>query len=808
MTATLHPRGTLRARFEPVSSDLFRKLGVGARSCDLGHDGLYLAEELVAADAGWLGSGEHPEALAILVLALMIAQRQGSTRLPLDPKGPLRTFVTDISRLSGAELDVPRVLRTITNLTKSPRFNSVIGMRGARLPLVVDDDALYTERARWLEDRVAARLAERIASPARTGIERLAAAVSNQSTRPLSDEQRRAVEIALSNSIAVVTGGPGTGKTLVAAAIVRGFAAMGIEHVVLAAQTGKAANRLTEVIAEQRVEAEPAQTLHRLLNYRAGSRTFGHHAQSPLPVGAVIVDEASMIDLELVDALLDALPASAPLVLIGDAHQLPAIDAGQVLADLTRDKIASPVVAVLAKSYRQDTSDPDGLAVYEAARAIHDGEPAKIFEGRRPKDSGKQSTAGKPRPDGLAQPTLPGIADVPAALASPDGISRLAGGLDVSHPASVGLDGDPATIAAGLEVSPGADGSPHPAAALDDAPHPGPVGSRQPSTGVVDAQDPGLVGIPHPATGVDDVPRPAELAGPDDVPHAAFGPDDVPHAALGNDVPHAGVDSATRASRGGRRGALAVPRAASKLLFRGVEWVDTATAPRPIDVTLAVADALWLHLEGPKALRVAERVFKFTDGAIAPEDRADLEALWKLLSRGRILTVTRTLPTGSIAVNQHLHQLGLDRLSVTGRPDFVPGEPVMVTANDHQRGLFNGDQGIIVRADEGLGRHHYRAVFRQGGELRPFAIEALRDRLELAWALTIHKSQGSELDTIALLLPHDDIPLVTRELLYTGITRAKRSVVIAGAKQILVNGAKRQAQRHSGLGERLRATLR
>lgn len=257
-----------------------------------------------------------------------------------------------------------------------------------------------------------------------------------------------------------------------------------------------------------------------------------------------------------------------------------------------------------------------------------------------------------------------------------------------------------------------------------------------------------------------------------------------------------------------RSRALAVPRLAHKLVFRGVEWVDTSTSPRPHDVTLAVADALWLHLDGPKALRSAERVFRFVDGKVIEGDRAELEALWALLARGRVLTVTRTLPTGSVAINQHLHQQGLDRLSVTGRPEFIPGEPVMVTANDYQRGLFNGDQGIVVRADEGLGRHHYRAVFRQGGELRPFAIEALRDRLELAWALTIHKSQGSELDAVALLLPHDDIPLVTRELLYTGITRARKCVVLAGAKPILINGGKRVAQRHSGLGERLRATLR
>ncbi len=642
MTATLHPRGTLRARFEPVANDVFRRLGIGARSCDLGDEGLYLAEELVAADAGWLGSGssDQAEALAILVLALMIVQRQGSTRLRLDvprravtggSRHPLRALVADIARLAGIELDIPRILRTITNLTSSPRFNSVIGMHAARLPLVVDRGCLYTERARWLEDRVAARLAERIAVAPRTDVETTAAEVSAfDPARPLSAEQQHAVAIALANRLAVITGGPGTGKTLVAAAIVRGLSQLGIAPITLAAQTGKAANRLNEVLAEQQVAAT-AQTLHRLLGYRGGR--FTHDRNSPLPVGAVIVDEASMIDLELVDALLDALPLDAPLILIGDAHQLPAIDAGQVLADLTTEHHGDrDILAVLATSYRQNTADPAGRAVFEAARAIHEGEPGRLTGRLRPRD--------------------------------PD-----------------------------------------------------------------------------------------------------------------------------------------------KLMFRGVEWVDTAAAPRPHDVTLATAEAMWLHLEGPRALRAGERVFRFVDGVIDPAQRAELEALWSLLGRGRILTVTRSLATGSIAINRHLHQLALDRMSVSGQPEFVPGEPVMVTANDYHRGLFNGDQGIVVRVDEGLGKHHYRAVFRSGGELRPFAIEALRDRLELAWALTIHKSQGSELDAVAILLPHDDLPLVTRELLYTGITRARSCVTIAGSRPVLASGARRVAQRDSGLGARLQDYL-
>ncbi|HET9990506.1 MAG TPA: ATP-dependent RecD-like DNA helicase, partial [Kofleriaceae bacterium] len=172
-----------------------------------------------------------------------------------------------------------------------------------------------------------------------------------------------------------------------------------------------------------------------------------------------------------------------------------------------------------------------------------------------------------------------------------------------------------------------------------------------------------------------------------------------------------------------------------------------------------------------------------------------------------ILTATRGLPTGARALNAHLHELALDNMTVAGKPEFVPGEPVMITANDYQRGLYNGDQGIIVRADEGTGHHRYRAVFRVGTRLVPFAIEALRDRLELAWALTIHKSQGSELEAVAIVLPEEDLPLVTRELLYTGITRARTSVVLCGSRAAITKGAARIALRHSGLAARMRAAL-
>ncbi|MEO6775782.1 MAG: AAA family ATPase, partial [Kofleriaceae bacterium] len=592
-----------------------------------------------------------------------------------------------------------QILKRIGSLTSAPSFNSVIGTGEARLPLIVDDKCLYTERARYLEGRVALRLAERLAPavtmaavprstgaavapsnviplradhariredvatsatsnviPFRSDDARFLAAATaltppNATSTPptpptphaplvidaalepkLTPEQRRAVELALSGKLTIVTGGPGTGKTMVAAAIVRGFHRMGITEVALAAPTGKAANRLTEVIARELVTgaaAPPppiAQTLHRLLGYRGHG--FAHHARSPLPIGALIVDEASMIDLALVDALLDALPATAPLVLIGDAHQLPAVDAGRILADLADpDGAANARVAWLTHSHRMDAADPRGRQVLDAAEAIHRGDGAAVL---------------------AAKPRTPGT-----------------------------------------------------------------------------------------------------------------------------------------------------------LAFSGVEWVDAAKGTA---VGRAVTATVWHHFGGPKAQAIAnDTVFRFVDGEIVPDQAIALGELWDRIGRARILTATRGLPTGARALNAHLHELALETMTVAGKPEFVPGEPVMITANDYQRGLYNGDQGIIVRADEGTGHHRFRAVFRVGTRLVPFAIEALRDRLELAWALTIHKSQGSELEAVAIVLPEDDLPLVTRELLYTGITRARTSVVLCGSRAAITKGAARVALRHSGLAARMRA---
>ncbi|PIE67812.1 MAG: recombinase RecD [Deltaproteobacteria bacterium] len=158
----------------------------------------------------------------------------------------------------------------------------------------------------------------------------------------LSDEQAQAVQGAVGRQIAVLTGGPGVGKTTTTLVLVRLLEAMHLK-VILAAPTGRAAQRMTDVIGRE------ARTLHRLLEWQLGR--FKRDADNPLEADAVIVDECSMLDIGLTASLLKAVPQHARVLLIGDADQLPSVGAGNVLKDI----IASGRVASfrLTRIFRQ-----------------------------------------------------------------------------------------------------------------------------------------------------------------------------------------------------------------------------------------------------------------------------------------------------------------------------------------------------------------------------------------------------------------------------------------------------------------------
>jgi exodeoxyribonuclease V alpha subunit len=177
----------------------------------------------------------------------------------------------------------------------------------------------------------------------------------------LARQQAEAVALALSGKVAVVTGGPGVGKTTIVRGIVSILGKKGV-RVALAAPTGRAAKRLADQAGA------PASTLHRLLEWRPAEGAFSRNATRPLDCDLLVVDEASMLDVRLAADLLAALAPATRLVLVGDVDQLPSVGPGRILRDVI-DSGAVPTVR-LTEIFRQAATS---LIVTNAHR-IHDGE--------------------------------------------------------------------------------------------------------------------------------------------------------------------------------------------------------------------------------------------------------------------------------------------------------------------------------------------------------------------------------------------------------------------------------------------------
>ena len=177
----------------------------------------------------------------------------------------------------------------------------------------------------------------------------------------LSLEQQEAIQIALTHKVSILTGGPGTGKTTTLRALIGVLEERGYSFA-LASPTGRAAKRLSEATGQ------PASTIHRLLGYSPANNSFLYDEDSPLPVDMVIVDEVSMLDITLANALFRAVDPRSHLLLVGDVDQLPSVGAGDVLRDL----IASGVIEVtrLNAIFRQS----EGSLIIANAHRVNQGQ--------------------------------------------------------------------------------------------------------------------------------------------------------------------------------------------------------------------------------------------------------------------------------------------------------------------------------------------------------------------------------------------------------------------------------------------------
>ncbi|KAF1013202.1 MAG: RecBCD enzyme subunit RecD [Stenotrophomonas maltophilia] len=326
-------------------------------------------------------------ALAAALASLAIAQGHAG----FDPRQPQRV-------LEGVA-DWPRADAWLQQLQTSPW----VAQPGdpahvsADAPLVLENGLLYLRRYREYECQLALglqRIGGHVLPP--VDLQTLAALFATLFPQAAAsvDHQARAAAITLRHPLALVTGGPGTGKTTTIARLLLLLAAhaagqgQSAPRIALAAPTGRAAERMAESLrlAVQRLQAlgvDPAlcaalpttgTTLHRLLGVIPDSPRFRHHAENPLALDVVVVDEASIIDLPLMAKLVDAIAAGTRLVLLGDPDQLPSVEAGDVL---------SAILRASGDGEGTQADDAQALQALLAAATLQPLAAARPFSGRR-----------------------------------------------------------------------------------------------------------------------------------------------------------------------------------------------------------------------------------------------------------------------------------------------------------------------------------------------------------------------------------------------------------------------------------------
>ncbi|MCA8002477.1 AAA family ATPase [Burkholderia metallica] len=658
--------------------------------------------------------------------------------------------------------------------------------RGDERPLIVDrHDHLYLSRYFDYERR----LADALVAQAGTAVpdealapDRLRDSLARYFGPPTRevDWQRVAAIVALTGRVTIVSGGPGTGKTTtvvgVLACLLDAHPAL---RVALAAPTGKAAQRMQEALHARAGDLPPelaarlpdtSYTLHRLLG-GGGAAGFRHHRDNPLPYDLIVVDEASMIDVALAAHLLDALAPGARLVLLGDKDQLAAVEAGAVFAELSarpaftaaaRTRIAQALgideaAFVAALPVRDDAATAAVPAAHPVSAAVPAPAPssARATAARKPASRRKTDT----RQASLFDDEPQGDEDSSTDVAPPPAAGPV--------PAETGDSGEAvkaAEAAAWIEVGE--------LAWLDAIELP-----------PFDTGDAALASV------------------------TSMAPDATAAASAPAAAPAPLADCVVWLERNYRFG-LDSPIGRLSLAIRSGD-VQAALDALPADESAAASfhDDAGESLASSTVERLARRFGAYLDAlrdALAAPVPDPLP-LFDALNRFRILCATRSGLRGAEHVNALVaaHVRHAARVPLAVGAHWFTGRPIMVTRNDYALGLFNGDIGVALPDAHGVLRVWFRRADGTAHAVSPAALPPH----ETAFALTVHKSQGSEFDEAALVLPASFGRVLTRELVYTAVTRARTRVQVIGPRRVLAQAVATRTQRDSGLAARVDEAL-
>ncbi|SEJ91379.1 exodeoxyribonuclease V subunit alpha [Paraburkholderia diazotrophica] len=663
--------------------------------------------EVDAAFARFLAR-EVPRAHALLILAAALASHQlgrghacldlvatlrdPAFALSLPPDGPSTRADDDADE---NVLLPSQVLAGVTLERWQAALDdiSLVGDSEGSTPLVLVGTRLYLRRYWQYERNVCRAIRQRLEASVelagaldvgglRHALNTLFPSTETQ-RKAHADWQKLACALAARSAFSIVTGGPGTGKTTTVVkllALLQSLSLTGEDgkplRIRLAAPTGKAAARLNESIAnaverlpldgfangEAIREAIPVAvtTLHRLLGTRPDTRRFRHHAGNPLALDVLVIDEGSMVDLEMMNAVLDALPARARLILLGDKDQLASVEAGAVLGELCRRAGNGHYTRATQTWLEEATGERiESRLVDDGGGALDQAIAMLRFSHRFSAESGigqlaEAVNSGEPR----------NVADVWA-----------------SHHADLAL---------------------------------------------------------------------LECAEKGDAAFKALVVDGQVSAWMNGQM--SGETSARRGYR---------------------HYLQT------------------LH-EGQPAHGSGQGAF-------------DAWANDVLAAHGefQLLCALRRGAWGVEGLNRRVARLLQDEHLITATGEWYLGRPVLVTRNDYELGLMNGDIGITLALPEPDGGWSLRVAFAasDGSGRIKWALPSRMQAVETVFALTVHKSQGSEFTHAALVLPDTMSPVLTRELVYTGITRARRFLTIAsaGGRAVIERAVLAQVLRASGL---------